>query len=138
MRRVVRSILAIASVSLLAGSATLATPAPDSTASTPDKIEAPEGTADEKPVLKKEYVIQIKNHRFVPAELVVPAGKKIKLRIENLDKSPEEFESYELNREKIVGGGKKITVFIGPLKAGKYAYFGEFNPDTAQGVIIAK
>lgn len=100
----------------------------------------PEYEKDEngKPVKKDVYVIQIKDHQFSPAKIVVPAGQKIKLRIENLDATPEEFESHDLNREKIVTGGGKITIYIGPLKPGTYKYFGEFHEDTAQGVIIAK
>ena len=58
--------------------------------------------------------------------------------MENQDPTPEEFESYDLNREKIVKGNAKITLFIGPLPPGVYAYFGEFNPETAQGKIIAE
>jgi len=85
-----------------------------------------------------KYVIEILNHRFVPAELEVPAGKKIKLRIINRDATPEEFESYPLNREKVVAGKRRITVFIGPLKPGRYPFFGEFHPKTAQGVIVVK
>lgn len=105
-----------------------------------DKVddEAVVKAAEQKPVIKDVYVIEIKDHKFSPAELVVPAGKKLKLQIVNLDSTPEEFESYDLNREKIVAGGRKIIVFIGPLKPGKYSYFGEFNPETAQGLIIAK
>lgn len=103
-----------------------------------DADEAVTETAEQKPVRKDVYVIQIKDHKFSPAELVVPAGVKLKLQIVNLDSSPEEFESYDLNREKVVAGGRKITVFIGPLKPGKYSYFGEFHPETAQGLIIAK
>ena len=83
------------------------------------------------------YKIVIKNHQFSPKELVVPANEKIKLIIENQDPTAEEFESYDLNREKIVTGNSKITIFIGPLKPGKYKYFGEFHEDTAQGIIIA-
>jgi hypothetical protein len=30
------------------------------------------------------------------------------------------------------------VVYIGPLKAGKYPFFGEFNPATARGVVIAE
>lgn len=97
-----------------------------------------EESSEKKPARKDVYVIKIKDHKFSPAELIVPANKKLKLRIENLDPTPEEFESYDLNREKVVAGGKKITVFIGPLKPGTYKYFGEFHEDTAQGVIIAK
>ncbi len=85
-----------------------------------------------------EIKLVIKDHRFVPAELKVPAGQKIKLVVDNQDATPEEFESYSLNREKIVPGKSKITVMVGPLKPGKYEFFGEFNMDTAQGVLIAQ
>jgi hypothetical protein len=84
------------------------------------------------------YQLVIRGHRFVPAELVVPANKKIKLVIVNEDPTPEEFESHELNREKIVTGNGTITVFVGPLKPGRYPFFGEFHMDTAQGALIAK
>jgi plastocyanin len=85
-----------------------------------------------------DFTIVIKDHRFEPAELTVPAGKKIKLTIENRDSSPEEFESHPLNREKVIAGNSSTTVYIGPLDPGRYPYFGEFNPGTAQGVIVAK
>lgn len=85
-----------------------------------------------------EYRIQIKNHLFIPSTLEVPAHTKVKLQIVNMDVTPEEFESYELNREKIVVGGGKIILFIGPLAPGEYPFFGEFNPRTAQGVVVAK
>ncbi len=84
------------------------------------------------------YEIVIKDHRFTPAALEVPAGKKVKVVVKNEDPTPEEFESYDLNREKIVAGNSKITVFIGPLKPGSYKYFGEFHMDTANGTIEAK
>jgi plastocyanin len=84
------------------------------------------------------YTLTIKDHRFDPAELKVPAGQKIKLTVQNLDSTPEEFESYELNREKIIPGGKSTSVYIGPLEAGRYPFFGEFHQDTAQGVLIAE
>jgi plastocyanin len=85
-----------------------------------------------------DYTIVIKDHKFTPAELKVPAGEKHKLVVKNEDPTPEEFESHDLKREKIVAGNSEITVNIGPLKAGKYKYFGEFNEATAQGVIIAE
>lgn len=85
-----------------------------------------------------EFKIIIKDHKFEPQNLEVPAGKKIKLFVENQDKTPEEFESHDFNREKIIAGGKTAIIFIGPLKPGTYKYFGEFNMDTAQGKITAK
>jgi RPA family protein len=86
----------------------------------------------------KEYTLTLRNHKFVPAQLTIPANTKVKLLIVNEDSTPEEFESHELNREKIVTGKGRITVFVGPLKPGKYPFFGEFHMDTAQGVLIAK
>ena len=83
------------------------------------------------------YKITLQGHHFSPETLKVPARQKIKILIENLDPTPEEFESYELNREKVVVGHGTITLFIGPLKPGDYKYFGDFNKDTAQGVIQA-
>ena len=82
--------------------------------------------------------IEIKDHLFFPAEMIVPANTKVKVLINNLDSTPEEFESYELNREKVIMGNRKAVIFIGPLKPGKYPFFGEFNPKTAQGIIIAQ
>jgi plastocyanin len=85
-----------------------------------------------------EFKLVIENHTFQPAEVVVPAGKKIKLVIENRDATPEEFESHALNREKVIAGKSTASVFIGPLKPGRYAFVGEYNEKTAQGVVIAK
>ncbi len=85
-----------------------------------------------------EYSITIKDHKFSPTNLEIPANQKVKLIIKNEDKTPEEFESHDLNREKIVGGGSQINVYVGPLKSGTYKYFGDFNQKTAQGTITAK
>jgi len=84
------------------------------------------------------YLLIIQDHRFQPVELVVPAGKKIKLRVENRDATPEEFESHALNREKVIPAKATATIFIGPLSPGRYPFFGDFNEQTAQGVVIAQ
>ena len=85
-----------------------------------------------------EFELEIRNHLFQPDTLVIPANTKVKLIIYNRDPTPEEFESYELNREKVILGGRKGIVFIGPLAPGEYPFFGEFNPQTALGTIIVK
>ncbi len=81
------------------------------------------------------FTIEIKDHLFYPAELVIPADTKVRLIVINRDSTPEEFESYELNREKVIMGGAQAVIFIGPLAAGEYPFFGEFNPKTAQGLV---
>jgi plastocyanin len=85
-----------------------------------------------------EFELEIRDHLFLPDELHVPAGQKVKLVIYNRDPTPEEFESYELNREKVIMGNSKAIIFIGPLKPGEYPFFGEFNPTTALGKVIVE
>ena len=79
--------------------------------------------------------IEIRDHLFYPPEVVIPADTKVKLLVKNLDPTPEEFESYELNREKVISGNSQAVIFIGPLPAGEYPFFGEFYPKTAQGKV---
>lgn len=90
--------------------------------------------AAERPVIE----LEIRDHLFHPAEITVPANTKVKLIVYNRDPTPEEFESYELNREKVIMGGQRAIIFIGPLPPGEYPFFGEFNPNTAQGKVIVK
>lgn len=85
-----------------------------------------------------EFRLTLQGHRFDPAELTVPAGQKLRLVIDNKDATPEEFESKDLRREKLIPANGTGTVPVGPLKPGRYAFLGEFNPKTAQGVLIAK
>lgn len=82
--------------------------------------------------------IEIRDHLFYPDVVVIPADTKVKLLIRNRDPTPEEFESYELNREKVIAGESETVVFIGPLPAGEYPFFGEFFPRTAQGKVVAQ
>lgn len=83
-------------------------------------------------------LLVIRNHQFEPAELKVPAGQRVKLVVHNQDNTPEEFESHDLNREKIVPPGAKATIFVGPLKPGRYVFFGEYHEASAKGALIAE
>jgi hypothetical protein len=82
--------------------------------------------------------IEIRDHLFYPPEVIVPANTKVKLLVKNLDPTPEEFESYELNREKVISGNSRAVIFIGPLPVGEYPFFGEFYPKTAQGKVLVE
>jgi len=86
----------------------------------------------------KEYLVQIKDHKFQPEVIEIAAGERFILVIENLDKTLEEFESDDLKKEKLVHAGKKITIPVNPLKAGEYKFYGDFHQKTAQGKIIIK
>lgn len=82
--------------------------------------------------------VVIKNHKFEPDEIRVPAGATVRLTIRNADPTPEEFESHDLNLEKIVTGGASVVLQFGPLKPGTYRFVGEFNEDSAKGRIVAE
>ena len=82
------------------------------------------------------YALAIHDHAFAPATLTVPAGVRIRLEVKNTRSLPSEFESFDLNREKVVPGGTTVTVWIGPLSPGKYKFFDDFNPGVT-GWIVA-
>jgi len=84
------------------------------------------------------FVLTIKGKQFDPAEIDVPAGKKLTLVVKNLNQAPSEFESADLNREKVVVGGSDISVFLGPLRPGSYEFFDDFSAETPHGHIVAK
>jgi hypothetical protein len=86
----------------------------------------------------KEFHLTLKDHVFVPSEITIPTNTKVKLIIHNEDQTIEEFDSFDLNREKVLFPGKKGRIFIGPLPAGRYEYFGEYFPNSARGTIIVE
>jgi hypothetical protein len=85
-----------------------------------------------------DYVLTIKDHRFTPAEIKVPANARVTITVINEDATAEEFDSGALKVEKVVAGKSKGTVRIGPLKPGRYPFIGEYNEATAKGTVIAE
>jgi hypothetical protein len=86
----------------------------------------------------QELNLVIRNHKFEPAEIRVPARKRISLTVSNEDSTPEEFDSPALKVEKVIAGKSKALVRIGPLEPGRYEFIGEFHAETAKGVVIAE
>lgn len=82
-------------------------------------------------------VLELRDHRFVPDRIEVPAHVKFRLLVKNSGNAPAEFESSDLNREKVVTPGQTITVFLGPLEPGTYHFFDDFHQSTT-GLLIAK
>jgi plastocyanin len=84
------------------------------------------------------FTLTIRNHKFQPERLEVPAGKRITLVVKNEDATPEEFESHDMKLEKVIPGGTSAKLRVGPLKPGEYKFVGEFNEASAKGVLVAK
>lgn len=85
-----------------------------------------------------DYTLTIKDHKFTPEELKIPANSRVVITVINEDASPEEFESHVLKVEKVIAGKSRGTVRIGPLKPGRYPFVGEFHEATAKGVVIVE
>ena len=84
------------------------------------------------------FALTIKDHRFEPLELQVPAGKRFKLVVKNLDPTAEEFESHDLKLEKVIPGRSAANLTVRPLEPGTYTFVGEFHQKTAKGRLVAK
>ena len=84
------------------------------------------------------YVLIIKDHVFTPAVIEVPAGQEFEIVIRNQDDTPEEFDSGDLDREKMIPAGAEVTVRVDPLEPGSYSFMGEYHYETAQGEVVAK
>jgi hypothetical protein len=81
--------------------------------------------------------IDFSDHRFSPKMLVVPAGQPLQIKVVNLSREKIEFESFSLNREKVIEPGESITVRLPALRAGSYDFFDDFHQDVPEGKIVA-
>lgn len=80
----------------------------------------------------------LSGNRFDPAELAVPAGRTFQLVVVNNDRMVEQFQSADLRVEKLVPGGKSVTLRLGPFGPGTYRFAGAYHPETAQGRLVAR
>jgi hypothetical protein len=92
---------------------------------------APPALADD-----PSFSIVLKNNQFVPSEVQIPAGVKVKLVVRNDNPTASEFESTQFHREKVVPPGQEISVFVGPLDPGSYEFFDDFHPETRGHLVV--
>ena len=95
------------------------------------------GRASPATAQEQSFNLTIHDSRFEPSTLSVPSGVKFKLQVRNARTKPAEFESAELNREKVVAPGSSVVIYIGPLTPGTYGFFDDFNP-TTRGRLVAR
>jgi Cupredoxin-like domain len=82
--------------------------------------------------------VTLKDHKFSPAEPSAPASKPVVIEVTNLDATPSEFESKTLRVEKVVPAGKKVSIQVRPLAAGRYRFFDDYHEDTTEGFLVVK
>ena len=81
--------------------------------------------------------LTIRNHHFEPKTVAVKAGVKVALSVTNAGTEPAEFESSELNREKVIPPGATVTIYVGPLEPGTYPFYDDLDQANT-GQIVAK
>src|SRR4029077_21294920 len=94
---------------------------------------APPAQADD-----PSFSLTLKDHKFTPAELTIPANKRVRLVVKNLDPTPAEFESDDFKAEKIIHAGREVSLTIGPLKPGTYEFHDEYNEAASKSRLTAK
>lgn len=82
--------------------------------------------------------ITIRDHRFDPAEIHVPAGRRIALTVINADPLSEEFNSTALKVEKVIAGKSQGVVHVSPLSPGNCDFIGEYHEETAKGRLVTE
>ena len=115
------------------GSATA--PQPVAAASSTVEAASSAAPAADKPA---PLTLIIQDHKFIPAEITVPANTAVAIEVTNKDPLAEEFDSSDLKIEKVIAGGDTGTVRLHPLEPGRYSFIGEYHSATAKGVVIAK
>ena len=84
------------------------------------------------------FSLTIKDHRFSPSELTIPANTRVRFLVKNLDPTPAEFESDDFKAEKIVPAGVEVSVAIPPLKPGVSEFHDEFHEALSKSRLIMK
>ena len=91
------------------------------------------------PVLAADQIVAIAvtDKGYAPAEVEVQAGGRVRLDVTNQTTAAIEFESFELNRERVVQPGQTVAVYVSGLGAGRYEFFDDFHQER-RGALVVK
>ena len=89
--------------------------------------------AEDLPVIK----VEMRDGAIIPEIIEVPANTRFKLEITNTGKSPVEFESTELKREKALAAGATSSIVFRTIDPGRYDVFDDFHPES-KATLVAK
>jgi plastocyanin len=73
---------------------------------------------------------------FAPVEVEAPAGGRVRIEITNKSSGAIEFESFELNRERVIQVGQTVSVYVTGLSAGRYAFFDDFHQERKGTLVV--
>ena len=84
------------------------------------------------------YRLEFRDGAITPSRLEVPANTRFRLELINQGKTPAEFESKELKKEKVLAAESESVLVIRTLDPGEYPFFDDFHPDAPPAVLVAK
>ncbi len=84
------------------------------------------------------FRIVFEDGKMTPSRIEVPADTRFELELVNNGKTPAEFESLPLRKEKVIAPGVTTSMIIKGLEPGEYSFFDDFHPDAPPAVLIAK
>jgi hypothetical protein len=79
----------------------------------------------------------LREHKFTPEQIEVPAHVKFRLTIKNDSDALIEWESSDLDREEVISPGEERSIFLGPLDPGTYPFFDDRH-QASKGALVAK
>ena len=85
----------------------------------------------------RTVALAVEDRGFAPGEVDVPAGARVRLEVTNRTGAAIEFESFELNRERVVQPGQTVNVYVSGLEPGRYEFFDDFHQER-RGALVVK
>jgi len=85
----------------------------------------------------RTVALKVAEDGFSPSEIEAPSGARIRIEVTNATPVAIEFESFELNRERVVQPGQTVNVYLSGLDAGRYEFFDDFHQQR-RGVLVVK
>lgn len=84
------------------------------------------------------FRIEFDDGKMTPSRIEVPADTRFELELVNKGKTPAEFESLPLRKEKVLAPESSSSMVIKGLDPGEYSFFDDFHPDAPPAVLVAK
>ena len=65
-----------------------------------------------------------------------PSGARVRLEVTNRTAAAIEFESFELNRERVIQPGQTAAVYVSGLGPGRYEFFDDFHQQRRGALLV--
>ena len=86
---------------------------------------------------ERSIALAVAEHGFAPPEIEAAAGERLRLEVTNQTAVAIEFESFELNRERVVPPGRTVAVYVSGLSPGRYEFFDDSHQER-RGALVVK